>query len=111
MSNGFETNIIINRIFDSKLGYPYSGCISYLKNDQKYFDESLHKEYIKTHSMYRQKDCIDLVLFQELLTNCNCSLIKNVDSKLCVSDPDLKQCYWSFYSQIYENFSFEQVLF
>ena len=50
-----------------------------------------------------------MVLFQELLTNCNCSLIKNVDSKLCVSNEKLKECYWQFYGQIYDNYSFEKI--
>lgn len=54
-------------------------------------------------------DCVDMVLFQELLTNCNCSLIKNVNSKLCVSNEKLKQCYWQFYEQIYDNYSFEKI--
>lgn len=109
VSNGFETNIIVNRIFDSKLGHPYSDCITDMTNSANYFETSLFNEYIRTHKMYRQKDCIDLVLFQELLTICNCSLIKNVDSLLCVSDPLLKQCYWDFYSRIYDNFSFDKI--
>jgi hypothetical protein len=59
ISPGFSTNIIINRIFTSKLEEPFNNCIKNLDKTDS-FDSDVYKIMVETRNYtYRQKDCFD----------------------------------------------------
>ena len=67
---GFETTVIVKRIFSSKLGEPYNKCIKDVKSVDSY-DSSLFRSIInKTGYKYRQKDCFDYCLGQKIIVAC-----------------------------------------
>jgi hypothetical protein len=70
ISNGFETSIIVERIFDSKLGQPYDDCLDDVENINS-FSSNLFKSIINnTDYSYRQSDCFDYCIGQEIIKNC-----------------------------------------
>jgi hypothetical protein len=70
ISNGFETSINVERIFDFKLGQPYEDCLNDVENINS-FSSDLFKSIINyTNYSYRQIDCFDYCIGQEIIKNC-----------------------------------------
>ena len=84
-SNGEQTNIIISRLFESKLEYPYSDCKSNL-NSPDAFDSDIFRATFDFRKYYTQKDCFEGCLQREINTKCYCS------ASLFVRINDLKDC-------------------
>ncbi len=56
---GFETNVAVKRVFDSKLEYPYNDCYKNL-NQMDSFDSDLFRSILNsTDFTYHQMDCFD----------------------------------------------------
>ncbi len=67
---GFETNVAVKRVFDSKLEYPYNDCYKNL-NQMDSFDSDLFRSILNsTDFTYRQMDCFDYCLGQEIIKKC-----------------------------------------
>ena len=71
VSSGEKTNIVINRVFDSKLGHPHSNCRSDL-NTLGAFDSDLYRATFKSNKIYSQKKCFETCLHNYTTSNCNC---------------------------------------
>lgn len=66
VSSGFYTEISVNRIYSFKLGLPYSDCLKDVKSINS-FDSDLYKYIIeKNEYEYRQKNCFDYCIGEEL---------------------------------------------
>lgn len=73
ISPGFYTNIIINRIFASKLEEPYNKCIKDVSSVNSFNSELYRYIVDKTNYTYRQKDCFDFCIGRELFKYLNIS--------------------------------------
>ena len=71
ISKGENTNIVINRVFESKLEDPFSDCVSDL-NTKDPSDSEFLRAIIKSNKTYTQNDCMDLCLQNEIIKNCSC---------------------------------------
>ena len=64
---GLETSIIVKRVFTSKLEEPYNKCIKELSIVNDYNSEIYEFMINSTNYTYRQKDCFDYCISQELI--------------------------------------------
>lgn len=87
ISTGFETNVLIDRLFMYKLDSPYSSCIKNIVGKSTSIS-GLYKDAIANtrHSFgeYNQKYCIKLCYQNYVETSCNCSVasLPRINSKL-----------------------------
>ena len=70
LETGTETNMAIQRTFSHSPPDPYSECqdISTPKSD-------IHSFILASQRAYRQKDCLDLCLQKQIITNCGCYFV------------------------------------
>ena len=71
VSIGEQTNIIIKKEFYSKLGPPYSDCISNLDPEDA-SHSFFYKSIFKSNRRYNQKDCFDLCQQKDIIMKCKC---------------------------------------
>ena len=71
VASGENTNIIINRVFDTKLGQPYSNCRSDL-NSMDAFHSYFYKMTLLFYKKYTQKNCLDVCMNSLQLSSCEC---------------------------------------
>ena len=71
VSIGEEASIIVNRVFDSQLEYPYNDCKSNLANLDD-FDSEFYKEIIKSNTTYTQLSCFQACIQSKMISNCKC---------------------------------------
>ena len=73
-SAGFETQVVVDRIFDRKLDYPYNDCLS---DPTKFRHDMTIINYMTTKNIpYSQVNCLELCFDMEYLAMgnpCNCS--------------------------------------
>lgn len=68
---GFRTYLIADRVFINKLEYPYNECLKDLSKIDS-FDSNVFRFMINsTQYSYRQKDCFDYCIAQEMMRKCN----------------------------------------
>jgi hypothetical protein len=70
ISTGVETNLAINRIYETLKPKPYSECIHLDTIDS--FDSYLYRVIYSSNQTYRQVDCFDLCFQQTVINNCQC---------------------------------------
>lgn len=68
VSPGATTNIMINKITDTKLSVPYNDCIRDLKTYPK-FDSIIYSKIKERNLIYRQKDCLEFAFLYD--NNCS----------------------------------------
>jgi hypothetical protein len=73
LSPGTWTELIIKRVFTNRLGEPYNNCVKDLSNLNLFESKFVHHILIKTNISYRQVDCFDLCMAQNILDKCNIS--------------------------------------
>lgn len=76
---GFETTLLVDRVFDYKQPEPYNNCKSDL-NSINSFDSDVFRFMINsTEYSYRQKDCFEYCLTNKIFQECNITiaLIRN----------------------------------
>ena len=71
VSSGENTNFMIGRVFDSKLGQPYSNCRSEL-NSMDAFHSDFYKLTLLFYKKYTQKNCQDFCLNCQQVPVCGC---------------------------------------
>ena len=105
VSSGEATNIVINKLINTKLGHPYNKCFSNLTNINS-FDSEFYRAIIQSNKTYTQKECFDVCLQNEFLESCNCSFpffinfknkpnCESISDFLCIS-----QVYPSLYKYV-----------
>ena len=101
IASGAETNIIVNRVFDSQLGYPFGDC----KSNQDISDTSEFYRIIKDMNViYNQHDCLKLWLQSEIIKMCKCYypfVNKLNGTQPCFSFTDA-DCYLKSVSEFYQ---------
>jgi hypothetical protein len=81
---GFQTNLVIERIFYKKETIPYDDCFNDIDSYYK-FNTSFVDELLKTSSVYQQSECLELCKHKMLQFKCNCEVsIKN--SYICINN-------------------------
>jgi hypothetical protein len=71
ISPGFSTNLIVNRVFNYKLENPFNPCDKNLTSIDSY-DSDIFRFMIKSSNYsYRQKDCFDYCIANQMIINCN----------------------------------------
>ncbi len=73
LSPGTWTELIIKRVFTNRLGEPYNNCVKDLSSLNLFESKFVHHILIKTNISYRQVDCFDLCMAQNILNKCNIS--------------------------------------
>ncbi len=73
LSPGTWTELIIKRVFTNRLGEPYNNCVKDLSSLNLFESKFVHHILIKTNISYRQVDCFDLCMAQNILDKCNIS--------------------------------------
>ena len=82
VSSGEETNIIVNRVFDSQLDYPYSNCKLNL-NTLNAIDSEFYRKIFLSNKTYTRKYCRELCFAAELVRKCNCTNIFEININYC----------------------------
>ena len=67
----FKLTLAIERTFFSKIAAPYSDC-----KDLSSYSSSLYDFIIQTNFSYRQSDCLDLCIQQNIMSECGCYYLK-----------------------------------
>ena len=62
LNTGTTTNIVVSKVYRSKMPYPYSGCQAGL-DDPNGYDSILFKKIKESNNSYRQSDCIVFLIF------------------------------------------------
>jgi hypothetical protein len=73
LSPGTWTELIIKRVFTNRLGEPYNNCVKDLSSLNLFESKFVHHILKKTNISYRQVDCFDLCMAQNILNKCNIS--------------------------------------
>lgn len=68
-----ETSISVKRIFTHKLEEPHNKCQKNLQTIDAFDSEIFRYMITQTNYSYRQKDCFDYCMGQELTKYCNIS--------------------------------------
>ena len=71
LSPGFETNVVVRRVFDSKLDSPYNNCYKDLNGNNSFNSELFQLIKNSTDYDYRQVDCFDYCIGQQIIKNCS----------------------------------------
>ncbi len=72
ISPGVETNLAINRLYESTKPKPYSECIDLNSIDS--FDSYFYRVMFDSNKTYRQTGCLNLCYQQLVIQTCNCYL-------------------------------------
>lgn len=112
MSTGQKSNIIVKRIFHSKLDEPYSDCLADSTSINSY-DSALYRATVNasnTPVQYRQAYCFELCYQNRLLSNCSCAdaslQTMNNFPRYCTSEDD-HTCAKSFAKSFYDSINRE----
>jgi len=70
ISSGVETNLAVNKIYQTLKPKPHSDCI--VLNTINSFDSYLYRAIYRLNQTYRQNDCFDLCYQQILIETCQC---------------------------------------
>ena len=84
-SGGEQTNIIIERVFDQILPYPFSNCLLN-SNTIDALDSEYYRAIFRSNKTYIQHECQNLCLNDELIKKCKCVKFivpSQIDKKLC----------------------------
>ncbi len=81
MSPGYQTNLIIQRVFNEKLSLPYDNSFESIETFGE-FNTTFVKKILNSGDIYQQTACIDLCRKNQYLEKCNCIL----------KDRDVWQC-------------------
>lgn len=93
ISPRFATNLVIDRVFTSKLSKPYSDCVDETHSASS-TDSDLFKYIIdSTNYSYKQQDCLDYCLGREL--NRSFNLSSEIDKLSNVIEILIKKFNWS----------------
>jgi hypothetical protein len=103
ITTGIETNLAINRLYESNKPRPYSECIDLDSIDS--FDSDLYRVIKESNQIYLQTDCFSLCFQKMLIQTCNCYL--NTFNKLngthqCINDSQTK-CSLSTWQKFLSN--------
>jgi hypothetical protein len=71
MATGFQTNLVIKRIFYKKETIPYENCFNDIETYYK-FNTSFVNELLKSSSVYQQSECLELCRYKMIQFKCNC---------------------------------------
>jgi len=98
VSVGSRNNFKINRIYDTKLEYPYNDCFD---DVSKFVLNKTIINYMKNKNWeYSEKECFRLCENSKYLeeSNCNCTLrnLEDYPYKVCLYNNELKDCYNKF---------------
>jgi len=69
---GFQTNILVDRIFYFKETIPYENCFSDFDSYFSNFDSEIVKEILNKGKIYQQSYCFQKCYIKMLKTKCNC---------------------------------------
>jgi hypothetical protein len=87
VSPGKSTEIGMRRTFVSKEPLPYSDCL-----DLSHFESEFYKAIAQTNKTYRQADCFDLCLQQDIIDKCLCydlSYLNLDDEDPCLNETQI----------------------
>ena len=98
VKSGTLTNIGIKRTVIHKSPSPYSDCVD-LKSS---FDSDLYRHIVKSKKVYRQTDCFDLCLQNNIIESCKCYYLEY--PKINTSQPCLNTSQLLCASYHYTNF-------
>ena len=88
VSSGEKTHVVINRIFENNLEFPYTNCIS---DQNKLNSFKFYRAITRSNRIYTQKECFDMCLQNEIIKSCNCSVPFFIsESKNCDSITDTR---------------------
>jgi amiloride-sensitive sodium channel subunit alpha len=81
---GFQTNLVIERIFYKKETIPYDDCFNDIDLYYK-FNTSFVDELLKTSLVYQQSECLELCKHKMLQFKCNCDTFTN-NTYVCINN-------------------------
>jgi hypothetical protein len=104
---GFQTNIVVDRLFVQKIESPYSECVS---NENKLKHTKFYEIILKSRQKYRIKDCILLCLQEHLIEKCKCYDVQfdrlNISHKPCTTIAEINcslETYRNYFSSRHYN--------
>jgi hypothetical protein len=89
---GFETNLVINKIYSKHLNKPYDSC-QFDKEWPASFNRRIYDLFLKNELVYNQRDCVEICYQRLAISKCNCSdrnSIKISPNDYCFEDKDNK---------------------
>ena len=106
--NGFETNIILNRLYINKKEYPYCKCIS--EDDLKTYESNLTKFIFNLGYPYEQKECFEICKNDLINEKSNCNSLYNLVSRrpILTSKKYASNCTGDDYVENWYNFNYER---
>ena len=104
VSNGLETNIIINRLLINKKEYPYSKCVSDIQN----YESDIVRMIFNLGYFYRQKDCLDICIHDLVIENFGCYFLGMLYTKSILNVTNLQST--SCKDDIFQNLSYLNIL-
>jgi hypothetical protein len=103
VSPGFQTSLIVERIFYEKLTLPYDNCFSDLKSFYG-FDSIYAKKVLDSGKIYQQTTCLEECKSELILKKCNCSQSTSGSFECLNIGADLdcaRNIYFNFYTKEY----------
>lgn len=112
VSQAKETNIVIGRKTEAKLGEPYNPCRTNLRQIDD-FDSDYYRTVIRTNYTYRQSSCFKVYIQAKVNAQCQCSSLafpeysRNLPP--CVSRSQVK-CFNDLQTEFYNQKSDDECL-
>lgn len=103
---GFQTNIVVDRVFYYKQSIPYFDCFIDLESYYS-FDSILVKQILKEKKVYEQLTCFEYCKIKQAKNKCNCNLTNSLGN--CENNNADKDCALVLYSNFY-NFGYKECL-
>ncbi len=88
VATGFQTNLVIKRIFYKKETIPYENCFNDIETYYK-FNTSFVNELLKSSSVYQQSECLELCKYKMLKFKCKCETFTNNTFECINSQADM----------------------
>jgi len=88
VATGFQTNLVIKRIFYKKETIPYENCFNDIETYYK-FNTSFVNELLKSSSVYQQSECLELCRYKMIQFKCKCETFTNNTFECINSQADM----------------------
>jgi len=103
VSPGYQTNLMIQRVFNEKLSLPYDNCFESIETFSE-FNTTFVKKILNSGGIYQQTRCFELCRRNQYLIKCNC-ILRNITLWECLNNDYNITCYSdlvnNFYSKYY----------
>ncbi len=102
VSPGYQTNLIVQRVFYEKLSLPYDDCFESIQTYYE-FNTTFVKKILDSDGIYQQSTCIEICRRNKFLIKCNCNL-RNQSIWECFNDDYNVTCRQDLIQNFYLNY-------